>query len=102
MSFANAPIDKISIENPVGIMSSKWRKPDQIIQPFHFGDTERKTTCLWLKNLPKLKPTNIVEPVFSASGLTKTHIGYGKNKNSIMRSKTFKGIAEAMATQWGK
>jgi site-specific DNA-cytosine methylase len=102
MSFANAPIDKISIENPVGIMSSKWKKPTQIIQPFHFGDTERKTTCLWLKNLPKLIPTNIVEPVFSASGLTKTHIGYGKNNNSVMRSKTFKGIAEAMATQWGK
>ncbi len=102
MSFANAPIPSISIENPVGIMSSKWRKPDQIIQPYQFGDTERKTTCLWLKNLPKLKHTNVVEPVFSASGLTKTHIGYGKNKNSNMRSKTFPGIAEAMAKQWGK
>lgn len=102
MSFANAPIPSILIENPVGIMSSKWRKPDQIIQPYYFGDTERKTTCLWLKNLPKLKHTNIVEPMFSASGLTKTHIGYGKNKNSNMRSKTFPGVARAIATQYSE
>jgi hypothetical protein len=80
MLFANANCDKIAIENPVGIMSTLYRKPDQIIQPYYFGDTERKTTCLWLKNLPKLVPTNIVKPVFSKGGLTKTHIGYGAKK----------------------
>lgn len=100
MKIINIPIKYIAIENPVGIMSTLYRKPDQIIQPYFFGDTERKTTCLWLKNLPKLKPTNIVEPVFSESGLTKTHIGYGKN-NSKLRSKTFPGIANIMANQWG-
>ena len=101
MLFANANCDKIAIENPIGIMSSKYKKPTQIIQPFYFGDTERKTTCLWLKNLPKLKPTNIVEPIFSKSGLTKTHIGYGKGRNSSLRSKTFPETAKAMAEQWG-
>lgn len=102
MSFAKAPIPSISIENPIGIMCSKWRKPDQIIQPYQFGDTERKTTCLWLTNLPQLKHTKVVEPVFSRSGLTKTHIGFGRNNNSNMRSKTFPGIASAMANQWSK
>ena len=58
--IANAPIDKIAIENPVGVISSAYRKPDQIVQPYMFGDEARKTTCLWLKNLPKLEPTNIV------------------------------------------
>ena len=101
MALANAPIDFICLENPVGIVSSLWRKPTQIIQPYYFGDSERKTTCLWLKGLPKLKATNIVEPVFSKSGLTKTHIGYGSKNNSKMRSKTFQGIADAMAEQWG-
>lgn len=61
MAFANADCDKIAIENPVGIMSSEWRKPDQIINPWQFGDAFEKRTCLWLKGLPKLKPTNIVE-----------------------------------------
>ena len=62
MMFANANCDKIAIENPVGIMSSTWRKPDQIIQPYQFGDAFEKKTCLWLKNLPKLEPTNEVDP----------------------------------------
>ena len=61
MDLANAPIEKIAIENPIGIMSTEWRKPDQIIQPWQFGNKAQKSTCLWLKNLPKLKPTNIVE-----------------------------------------
>lgn len=61
MLFANADCEKIAIENPVGIMSSEWRKPDQIIQPYFFGDAAEKKTCLWLKGLPKLQPTNIVE-----------------------------------------
>ena len=61
MSFANADCEKIAIENPVGVMSTFYRKPDQIIQPYYFGDKARKGTCLWLKGLPKLKPTNIVD-----------------------------------------
>jgi site-specific DNA-cytosine methylase len=101
MRIINAPIKHIAVENPVGIMSSMYRKPNQIIQPYYFGDTERKTTCLWLKNLPLLKPTNIVAPIFSKSGYSKTHLGYGK-KNSTMRSKTFPGIAKAIATQWSE
>ena len=60
MAFANAPIEKIAIENPIGIMSSRWRKPNQIIQPWQFGDEFQKSTCLWLKNLPELTPTKIV------------------------------------------
>ena len=61
MAVANCKIPKLAIENPVGIMSTLWRKPDQIIQPYQFGDSFQKTTCLWLKNLPKLVPTNIVD-----------------------------------------
>jgi hypothetical protein len=102
MRFANCKCERVAIENPIGIMSHIWRKPDQIIQPYMFGDAERKSTCLWLKGLPLLKPTNIVEPVFSKSGLTKTCIGYGKKNNAIMRSKTFPGIANAMAQQWNE
>ena len=62
MSFVNANADKIAIENPIGIISTHYRKPNQIIHPYYFGDPERKSTCLWLKNLAPLKPTNIVEP----------------------------------------
>lgn len=64
MKLANCDIPKIAIENPVGVLSTRWRKPDQIIQPWMFGDAESKKTCLWLKNLPKLVPTNIVEPLY--------------------------------------
>ena len=102
MQFINLDCKKVAIENPIGIMSNFYKKPDQIIQPYFFGDTERKTTCLWLKGLSKLRPSDIVKPVFSKSGFTKTHIGYGKKNNSVMRSKTYKGIAKAMARQWGK
>lgn len=62
MKFANADCPRIAIENPIGIMSSEFRKPDQIIQPYQFGDHARKSTCIWLKGLPKLKPTDIVDP----------------------------------------
>ena len=97
-------IPKIAIENPIGIMSTKFRKPDQIIQPYEYGHTTRKATCLWLKNLPKLKPTNIVEPVLfqypngriETEWHAKTGKGCGK-KRSIF----FEGIAQAMAKQWG-
>lgn len=102
MMLANHPCKKIAIENPVGIMSTKWRKPDQIIQPWQFGDKFQKTTCLWLKGLPKLKHTKIVDKgefYISPSG-KKLPKWYSDNKNSKNRSKTFPGIAEAMAKQW--
>lgn len=106
-------INKIVIENPVGILSTRWRKPEQIIEPFMFGDPYRKRTCLWLRNLPKLEPTNIVEPMAHWHGGSRrggikkdgtrtpaklpTMLKYGwKN-----RSRTFQGIATAMAEQWG-
>ena len=109
MKFANAKCDKIAIENPVGIMSSKWRKPDCIIQPYEFGEPFSKKTCLWLKGLPKLKPTKLVdkgERVTFASGksMPKWYSDAYKLKpeqRSIARSKTFQGIADAMAEQWG-
>lgn len=91
-----APIHKICIENPVGILSTKIRKPDQIIQPWQFGHGETKATCLWLKNLPLLKPTNIVEG--RANRVHREPPGPDRWKN---RSRTFQGIADAMAEQWG-
>ena len=114
MMFANADCDKIAIENPVGVMSSEFRKPDQIIQPWQFGDEAQKTTCLWLKNLPKLESTKIVgkgefvenkrkngkieqRPIWFKQGeawkLT-------PEERRTARSKTFPGIAKAMAEQW--
>lgn len=96
MALAAAPIDRIAIENPIGIMSTRYRKPDQIIQPWQFGHGETKATCLWLKNLPKLVPTGIVE------GRTPRvhHASPGPNRWKE-RSRTLPGIAKAMAEQWG-
>ena len=91
----NANIQKIAIENPVSIISSRIRKPDQIIQPWQFGHGETKKTCLWLKNLPKLQPTNIVEGREQRIWKMPPSIDRWK-----LRSTTYKGIAEAMATQW--
>lgn len=115
MKFTQADCDKIAIENPIGIMSTKYRKPDQIIQPWQFGDKFSKSTCLWLKGLPKLKPTKIVESgewkewidkkgrkkrqpmwFFEALKTAKT-----TEERSKLRSKTFPGIAQAIAEQWG-
>jgi hypothetical protein len=101
MQLINAPIKKIAIENPVGVMSTRHKKPSQIIQPFWFGHAETKKTCLWLKNLPKLVPTNLVEPQFIMSGgkrYSPTH--YYNGGNGKVRSLTYLGIAEAMADQW--
>lgn len=95
MKFANADCPKIAIENPIGIMSTHWRKPDQIIQPWQFGHGETKATCLWLKGLPKLEPTNIVSG--REQRIWKMPPGKDRAK---MRSKTFPGIAKAMAEQW--
>lgn len=96
MAMANAPIERIAIENPVGIMSSKYRKPYQIIQPWQFGHGETKATCLWLKNLPRLVPTNIV------SGREQRVWRMPPSPTREReRSKTYAGIARAMAEQWG-
>ena len=92
----DAPIEKIALENPISIISSKIRKPDQIIQPWMFGHGETKATCLWLKNLPKLTPTDIVE-----GREQRIHKLPPTPDRWKIRSKTFEGIAKAMAEQWG-
>ena len=102
-------IPMVAIENPVGIMSNIYRKPDQIVQPYEYGDPHRKTTCLWLKGLPPLKPTNIVEPTLiqyeCKDGKVVTFDEYMvrgfDGDRAKHRSKTFPGIAKAMAEQWG-
>lgn len=96
MQFVNADCERIAIENPIGIMSRLYRKPDQIIQPWQFGHGETKATCLWLKGLPPLKPTNIVDG--REQRIWRMPPGPERAKE---RSKTFQGIAEAMADQWG-
>jgi len=124
MRLVLAPIEKIAVENPVGIMSTIYRKPDQIIQPWQFGHPESKATCLWLKNLPALIPTKICEPVWHEN-LTSKGKRTGKNHNRPqirwenqtatgqnklppsadrwkLRSITYQGIAEAMAAQWSE
>jgi hypothetical protein len=107
MKIANNKCPKIAIENPVGVMSRIYRKPDQIIQPYQFGHDESKKTCLWLKGLPLLKPTNIVEPyiIKHKSGKTSSRWHFESLKlppheRMKARSKTFPGIANAMAEQW--
>jgi len=96
----DAPIRHIAIENPIGIISSKIRKPDQIIQPWMFGDSYQKSTCLWLKNLPKIVPTNVVDKgEFVIHGGKKIPRWYSNRE--INRDRTFQGIANAMAQQWG-
>lgn len=111
MALVNAPIPKIAIENPIGIMSSRYRKPNQIIQPWQYGHETTKATCLWLKGLPNLVPTNVVskgEVVVSKSGNRMSRWYYETSmlplKNGIRakaRSVTFQGIADAIADQWG-
>lgn len=95
-TLLNAPIPRIALENPVGVISTKIRKPDQYIQPWMFGHGETKKTCLWLKNLPPLKPTNIVEG--REGRVWKEPPSPNRWKN---RSRTYVGIAQAMANQWG-
>jgi site-specific DNA-cytosine methylase len=127
MSMINAPIEKIAVENPVGIMSTIYRKPDQIIQPYYFGDPFQKTTCLWLKNLnplyynlePNIFDTNVTSTkdkgemiylIDKKTGKQKSQAKWyydalinakTKEERSTLRSKTFPGIAKAMAEQWG-
>ena len=107
----NSHIPMVAIENPVGLLGTKWKKADQIIQPWMFGDEATKTTCLWIKNLPPLMPTQIVgkgERTVFASG--KSHPKWyadalanakTKQERQTLRSKTFPGIAKAIAEQWG-
>jgi hypothetical protein len=117
MDLVNAPINKIAIENPIGIMSGRYRKPNQIIQPWQFGDKAQKSTCIWLKNLPALEATNIVEkgeffewkdgktgrmkrqPMWCYQALKDAK---SPEHRRTLRSKTFQGIAKAMAEQWTK
>lgn len=107
MMCANA--DRVAVENPIGIMSECYRKPNQIIQPYQFGHPARKATCLWLRNLPNLKPTNIVKPDIKTYRCNNGKIvsfsadyGFGFGDfNKRRRSKTYPGIAKAMAEQWG-
>lgn len=112
LKLAYADIKHIAIENPVGIMNSKFRKPDQIVQPYHFGDSASKKTCLWLKNLPPLEYTDVVDPgefiefesgrrlaKWYSDGLTKTKTA---EERRTWRSKTFPGFAKAIAEQWSE
>jgi len=97
MAMVNAPIPLIAVENPVCIMSSLYRKPDQIIQPYQFGHGETKATCLWLKGLPRLTPTNEVDG--REQRIWMMAPGPERRKE---RSRTYQGIADAMAAQWGR
>jgi hypothetical protein len=113
LEFTKADCEKVAIENPVGCMSRIYQKPTQIIQPYYFGDRAKKTTCLWLKGLPELQPTDMVDcgEIFEykgKNGRIKKYpkwmydaLGKGKEERQRIRSKTFEGIAEAMAEQWG-
>jgi hypothetical protein len=96
MLLMTSNISKIAIENPIGVLSSRYRKPDQVIQPWQFGHGETKATCLWLKNLPKLESTNVVDGREQRLHLLPPSIDRAK-----IRSKTYQGIADAMAMQWG-
>lgn len=106
ITIAKSKCEKIAIENPIGIMSKLWRKPDQIIQPFQFGDNASKKTCLWLKNLPPLNPTKILPLPECGCWANQTPSGQNKlgpsPERAKLRSKTFPGIAKAMAEQWGR
>lgn len=101
----DAPIPRIALENPVSIISSRIRKPDQVIQPWQFGNGETKATCLWLKNLPRLKPTSVDAPLFGLEAergrLARVHRLPPSATRWKERSRTYAGIAAAMAEQWG-
>ena len=106
MALANADCDHIMIENPVGVMSTYWRKPDQIVQPWWFGDPYEKRTCLWLKGLPPLQKTKEVKPearqqLVSGKSMPTWYSNAPKKDRARIRSQTFPGFAEAMADQWG-
>ena len=95
MRLYTCGIPRVALENPIGVMSTVFRKPDQVLQPWMFGHGETKATCLWLKGLPKLKPTAVVEGREQRMHYLSPSIDRAK-----LRSKTYRGIAEAMAAQW--
>ncbi len=104
----DAPIERIAVENPISVISSRIRKPDQIVNPYEFGHDASKKTCLWLKNLPPLRPTQMVEPrIVNGRPRWGNQTASGQNKLAPsadrwkIRSETYKGIAQAMAAQWG-
>ena len=108
MKLVSAPIDKIAIENPIGRMSTKYRKPNQIIQPYNFGEDASKSTCLWLKGLPRLNGTKYIKPrIVNGKNRWANQTDSGQNKlgpsetRGEERAKTYGGIAKAMASQWG-
>jgi len=106
LALAHADVQRVAIENPVGIMSTVWRKPDQIVQPWYYGDEATKTTCLWLRNLPPLFATKVVgrgviQVVKSGRRLPEWYSNAPRKTRKIVRSRTFPGIAAAMAEQWG-
>ena len=104
MMFANADCERISIENPVGIMSRIYKKPSQIVQPYEYGHMEQKRTCLWLKGLPLLRPTNnVYDEMMKLPKNKRERLHYlpPSPERAKLRSKTFPGIAKAMAEQWG-
>lgn len=100
--LADAPADKVVIENPAGILSRAWRPPDQIVHPYYFGDPWMKRTCLWLKGVPPLEPTNMVDPrgYWVQQAPVRPGLESGRRGPKI-RARTFQGVAEAMAEQWG-
>lgn len=110
MKFANADCDHIVIENPIGVMSTAYRKPDQIIHPYYFGEPVSKSTCLWTKNMPLIVKTNVVKPdmsdysrgFFTARDENGKIISWNDPRTKVARSKTFIGIAKAWATQYGE
>ena len=97
MKLMTCNIPKIAIENPIGVMSGRYRKPDQVLQPWMFGHGETKATCLWLKNLPNLVPTDVVE-----GREQRLHLLAPSKDRAKLRSKTYQGIADAMSQQWGE
>jgi hypothetical protein len=114
LALAAAPIHRIAIENPVGVLSSRWREPDQFIQPYEYGDDASKKTCLWLKNLPRLCPTGFAPPRLALAADCRSYsLRWGNQTDSgqnreppsedrwKVRSTTWRGWAAAMATQWG-
>lgn len=107
MCFVNAECERIAIENPIGFVSSRYKKPSQVIQPYWFGEDARKATCLWLKNLPLLVPTKIIPFTVIKTGHRTDSPWHAytwnlpKDERARARSKTFPGIAKAMAEQWG-
>lgn len=101
MTLANAPIGRVCVENPKGIMTRAWRAPDQAIEPYMFGEPFVKATFLWLRGLPPLQASNVVVPTARWIGGDSTG-GYGLHRNPTLRSLTFQGIADAMGAQWGQ